>query len=220
MKQDIRYYLQKKISYSQYGEDLLIKALFENQPPGFYVDIGAHHPFRFSNTYIFYKEKWRGINIDPQPGTKKKFDFFRPKDINLEFGVASTEGVLTYYMFDEPALNGFSKDLSLSRHSTTKDGYHIIGTKDVPILRLDTILDKYLPVKTNIDFLTIDVEGLDLEVLKSNNWEKYRPTLVIVEEFGLNINKLANSVIYKFLTSLNYELVSKTMNSLIFKKSA
>lgn len=220
MKQDIRYYLQKKISYSQYGEDLLIKALFENQPPGFYVDIGAHHPFRFSNTYIFYKEKWRGINIDPQPGTKKKFDFFRPKDINLEFGVASTEGVLTYYMFDEPALNGFSKDLSLSRHSTTKDGYHIIGTKDVPILRLDTILDKYLPVKTNIDFLTIDVEGLDLEVLKSNNWEKYRPTVVIVEEFGLNINKLANSVIYKFLTSLNYELVSKTMNSLIFKKSA
>ena len=74
-------------SYSQEGEDLLLRRIFEHQKIGFYVDVGAHHPFRFSNTYLLYKRGWRGINIDAMPGSMRLFRKFRPRDTNIECGV-------------------------------------------------------------------------------------------------------------------------------------
>ena len=80
------------ISYSLQGEDMVLKELFADKNQGFYVDVGAHHPFRFSNTYLFYKKGWRGINIDAMPRSMELFDKFRPRDINIECGVASNGG--------------------------------------------------------------------------------------------------------------------------------
>ncbi|MFA7355121.1 MAG: SAM-dependent methyltransferase, partial [Sulfurimonadaceae bacterium] len=71
-------------SYSQEGEDMILRRLFEQQPNGFYVDVGAHHPKRFSNTYFFYKKGWRGINIDAMPNSMELFNKIRPRDINIE----------------------------------------------------------------------------------------------------------------------------------------
>jgi len=70
-------------SYSQEGEDMILRRLFEKQLTGFYVDVGAHHPKRFSNTYFFYKQGWHGINIDAMPGSMKLFEKIRPRDILL-----------------------------------------------------------------------------------------------------------------------------------------
>lgn len=81
-------------SYSQEGEDLLLSRIFGDKKDGFYIDVGAHHPFRFSNTYLLYKRGWRGINIDAMPGSMKLFNRFRPRDINIECGVASGGGEL------------------------------------------------------------------------------------------------------------------------------
>lgn len=78
--------------YSQEGEDLLLSRILGDKKDGFYVDVGAHHPFRFSNTYLLYKQGWRGINIDAMPGSMKLFNRFRPRDINIECGVASGGG--------------------------------------------------------------------------------------------------------------------------------
>lgn len=75
-------------SYAQQGEDLILREMLAYAQSGFYVDVGAHHPFRFSNTYLFYKQGWRGINIDAMPGSMKLFDRFRPRDINIQCGVA------------------------------------------------------------------------------------------------------------------------------------
>ena len=82
---------ERQASYSQEGEDRILQRLFENQTPGFYVDIGAHHPRRFSNTYIFYKQGWRGINVDATPGSMFLFRVFRKRDINLEIAVDATD---------------------------------------------------------------------------------------------------------------------------------
>lgn len=79
-------------SYALQGEDLILREFFEYAKNGFYVDVGAHHPFRFSNTYLFYQSGWRGINIDAMPGSMKLFNRFRPKDINIECGVAFNGG--------------------------------------------------------------------------------------------------------------------------------
>lgn len=94
-------------SYSQEGEDLILNRLFANKDKGFYIDIGAHHPYRFSNTYLFYLNGWTGINIDAMPGSMTPFKSKRPKDINLEVPILDKEGIMTYYQFNEPALNGF-----------------------------------------------------------------------------------------------------------------
>lgn len=96
-------------SYSQEGEDLVLARIFEELriTKGFFVDIGAHHPARFSNTNYFYRRGWRGINVDALPGTKKLFQRKRPRDITIECGVGSQEGVLKYFVFNEPALNTF-----------------------------------------------------------------------------------------------------------------
>ena len=102
------------LSYSQEGEDLILNRFFNNKENGFYVDVGAHHPRRFSNTYSFYKKGWRGINIDALPGSMVAFNKERPNDINLEIGISKKESELLYYMFNEPALNTFSETEAVS----------------------------------------------------------------------------------------------------------
>jgi len=96
-------------SYSQEGEDMILSRLFGNQQAGFYVDVGAHHPMRFSNTYFFYKKGWNGINIDAMPDSMKLFNKFRPRDINIEKPVSDKKQILTYYAFNESALMVFLK---------------------------------------------------------------------------------------------------------------
>ena len=99
-------------SYSQEGEDMILRRLFEKQKTGFYVDVGAHHPKRFSNTFFFYKKGWSGINIDAMPNSMRLFNEIRPRDTNLEIPISDKKQKLKYYMFNEPALNGFSKELA------------------------------------------------------------------------------------------------------------
>lgn len=171
---------------------------------------------RFSNTYMFYKKGWNGINIDAMPGSMKIFNKQRKRDINLEMAISDKEEILTYYMFNEPGLNGFSKELSIERDSS-KD-YEIIGQKEIKTLPLSKILDKYLPKKQKIDFMNIDVEGLDFQVLKSNNWDKYKPDFILVEIGKRTIDEVLSDPVYKYLINKNYVLVTKTYRTCIFKR--
>lgn len=203
-------------SYSQEGEDMILKPFFNDIEirKGFYVDVGALHPFRFSNTACFYKLGWSGINIEPTPSAIDLFTEYRKRDINLNLGVAEESTEMTFYCFDEPALNSFSKDLSEQRASTTN--YKIIDKKKIQVKPLRVILDEFIPKGQKIDFLNIDVEGLDLQVLRSNDWEKYRPDFVLCEDI-LDFESLPASQVYKFLMEREYLLVAKTLRTLIFK---
>ena len=182
---------------------------------GFYVDIGAHHPYRFSNTLYFYQKGWRGINIEPTPGAIKTFNIFRKRDININIGISSKRDKLTFYCFNEPALNGFSKELSEERSRSSKV-YKIIEEKEIETYPLAEVLDKHLPQGQKIDFFSIDVEGLDLQVLKSNNWDKYKPTYIMVED-KVDFTNLSDSKVYTYLEERGYEMVAKTMRTLFFK---
>ena len=188
-----------------------------NKMGGFYVDVGAHHPFRFSNTYYFYKKGWKGINIDATPGSMVQFDKYRPRDINLEIPIANNNQKIDYYIFDEPALNGFSATLSKNRDKNTP--YKIKTIVKLKTQKLSQVLDKYLPMGTVIDFLTIDVEGYEQAVLTSNNWVKYQPKFILVEILFSRIDNVQNSQIYKFLTKKQYSLIAITGRTFIFKKT-
>lgn len=201
-------------SYSQEGEDMILRRIFEKQKTGFYVDVGAHHPKRFSNTYYFYKKGWRGINIDAMPGSMKFFQKIRARDINLEVAISNKKQELTYYMFNEPALNSFSKPLSKERDG--KEEYKVYKEIKIKTLTLEEILDNYLPKDIKIDFLSIDVEGLDFQVLKSNNWYKYKPYVILIEALDFSFDNPRNSKICRFLIGKKYHLLAKTFNTLIF----
>jgi len=99
----------ENFSYSVEGEDRVLSCLLEFKKSGFYIDVGAHHPIRFSNTYLFYLKGWNGLNLDAMPGSMKLFEDIRPRDINLQIPISSKKQILKYYLFNEPALNTFSE---------------------------------------------------------------------------------------------------------------
>ncbi len=202
-------------SYSQEGEDMILRRLFDRQKTGFYVDVGAHHPFRFSNTYYFYKLGWKGINIDAMPGSMASFRRFRARDINLETAISNNGETLTYYVFNEPALNSFSRELSKERQ-IGNNNYFIERETRLETFKLAEVLDRYLPANTRIEFLSIDVEGLDLEVLKSNDWDRYRPKVILVEILGSSWSDIESNEIALLLRRYDYVVFGKAFYTVLF----
>jgi FkbM family methyltransferase len=212
LKQNLLGYHRK--SYAQEGEDLILSRFFEGKPQGFYIDIGAHHPFRFSNTYFFYKKGWRGINIDAMPGSMDIFQQKRPKDINLEAAISDVPSLLTYYAFEEPALNTLDPQ-GYALH--TASGSKLLFKKEIKTQRLDEILEKHLPPNQAISFMSVDVEGHDLQVLQSNNWQKFRPSFVLAEVLSKNVKEVLEDKVTVFLEQQGYTLVAKSVNTCFFK---
>ena len=202
-------------SYSQEGEDMILRRIFAEQSTGFYVDVGAHHPRRFSNTCYFYLRGWRGINIEPNPDAIRAFRRARSRDINLEFGIAEQASTLTYHMFDEPALNTFDDELAAGRVATT--ACREIATESISVRRLDKVLEEYLPTGITIDFMNVDVEGFDLEVLRSNEWSLYRPCYVLAEALETSLHTVESNSVYAFMLENGYVLYAKTRNTLFFR---
>jgi FkbM family methyltransferase len=223
IKPAAKLYLQKRYyhldrqahpSFSQMGEDMIVRKLFERNQSGFYVDIGAYHPKQFSNTYYFYIQGWRGITIEAMPGSSEEFKSIRPRDKHIEIGISDKKQKIPFYIFDQPALNTFSKSHALQQQKKT--GYKIIKQIQVKLERLDTVLEKNIPAHTEIDLMSIDVEGMDLAVLFSNNWKKFLPKVIIVEDATFSILNPQKSKIYTFLIKKGYKLVGITDVSLVF----
>ena len=201
-------------AYAQEGEDILLNRIFNNKSEGFYIDIGAHHPKRFSNTYLFYKKKWKGLNIDAMPGSMRAFSKKRPRDINVELAVMEQRGIATYFKFNDPALNGFSEQISLARNGFL--GHVIEDRIEIEGQPLFEILNQYMPKDSLIDFMTIDVEGMDFEVLRSNDWSRYRPKLVLVEILVSTLEDILLHPIYSYMKLQGYTIHAKTLNTVFF----
>lgn len=158
-------------TYAQYGEDAVLLELCKDISHGRYVDIGAHHPYRYSNTYLLYKKGWHGVNIDPNPHTIALFNKARPDDRNICSGVGRA-GMLTYYRFSDPAVNTFKKEEA--EKWKRKVFLKFLGTTEVEIKPLSKL------VQGEMSVLAIDAEGMDLEVLQSYNWKQY-PKVIVIE---------------------------------------
>ena len=207
------FYMTK--SYSQEGEDIILSRYLDSVEKGFYIDIGAHHPKRLSNTYQFYKRGWNGINIDPMPGSMKPFNRFRKRDINLEIGISTNSEELNYYIFNEKALNTFSE--KNAKIWSEKPPYKIKNIIKTKTTQLKHIIEQNINNNQKIHFMSIDVEGYENQVIDSNDWKKYRPFFILLEDH-LAVNANFNNIeIVKKMDSLGYELVSKLYYTLIFK---
>ena len=193
-------------SFSSAGEDMILRHIIgSDKQDGFYVDVGAYHPVLFSNTYFFYLHGWRGINVEARPGSRELFDRVRPKDINLEVGISGERGELTYYFIGEDStMNSFSRDFL--------EHLGVLGQVrreiPVPVLPLSEVLARHLAAGQVIDFMSVDVEGHDAEVLASNDWGRFRPRFVVVEDKEVEAEK---SEIVRLMGGYGYEVCARNV---------
>ena len=173
------------------GEDLEVIKIFKNIDNGFFVDIGCYHPLQLSNTYLLYKKNWRGINVDLSEFSIDLFNSIRSEDININSAVSSSEGQVTYY---------FQKKISqlgtLKIDEAKKRMQGDIKEKQMKSQRLTTIINNTRYNNRKIDFLNIDAEGSDFDVLNSLDFNIYRPKLICIE---IHEKDTDNSEINKFL---------------------
>jgi len=192
------FFKNARLSYAQSGEDMILDTIFCNVKNGFYIDIGANNPWVQSNTCFFYKKGWRGINIDALPGTKLIFDKYRSRDINIEAAIDNKERDLQYFMFHSSFYNTFNE----AKVEKIKQYSPLRGIKNIKTVPLSMLLQELdIP---DIDFLSCDVEGMDINVLSSNDWEKWRPKIIITEYFHDGIDKIKQNEVYRLLTGHKY----------------
>ncbi len=196
-----------RVYFSQYGEDVFLLEYFQGQQNGFYVDVGAYHPVMYSNTYSLYRGGWRGINIEPDPVKRALFQKFRPQDRTLSLAISDTEGTATFAMGEE--LSGIVDDNYF--HQVHLGTMQRIQVQTKP---LRDVLDQHIrPIGRCLDVLSVDCEGHDEVVLGSNNWDKYRPLIVLCEAFDTS----GAHRLEVLLTQQSYRRIATCGPTLIFE---
>lgn len=164
-------------SYAQNHEDVLLSRLFPTGLTGFYIDIGANDPIENSITKHFYDSGWHGVNVEPASGPFARLAVERPRDVNLNIGVSDQPGTLTFHEFPPESSGG-------STFSAGQAEWHFNSgipstPRPVEIKTLAEVCEEH--VSGEIDFLSVDVEGLERQVLSGADWKRWRPRVVVVE---------------------------------------
>jgi len=203
-----KYFIKKK-SYAMDGEDLAIDQYIEKKEKGFYVDIGAHHPIHRNNTQLLFNRGWEGINIDVNQFSIDLFNFLRPDDLNLLTAISDQEGEITfYYQKKFSQLNTTDKNIAHG-HFNGNFNERLVKCQSIHNILINS---KYKEVK--IDFLNIDVEGAEMKVLRTLNFEIYDPKLICIEILGYrDLDSMEREIrikddeIYRYLIEKNYKKV-------------
>ena len=199
--------------YGQSGEDTILWRLFKSKPKGFYVDVGAHHPRKFSNTYLLHRYRnWTGVNID---ATQESIDAFvaeRPNDINICSAVSKTRGQVQLRLTSGGARNTISDQRA---QSVVDHGIEIREERSVSSEPLADLLARVLVANQRIDLMNVDVEGMDLEVLQSNDWDRFRPGVIVIEDLDFR-SQNGRTPISDFMTGQGFALLSHLYDTSIY----
>jgi hypothetical protein len=204
-------YLNK--SFSQNGEDLAVERLMEDHPTGRYIDVGAHHPFRFSNTALLSLKGWTGTNIDPNPSSIIDFRLARPHDNNICAALGSANSISNYYEFEESALNTFSEDM-VRKHSNQ-------GISPCKVTKTQVINSKHFLEETftpDTFFFSIDAEGMDIEILQDLDFKNFYPCWIVIENQFLSMQEFEEFILNNSFLR-NYQTKGLVGNSIILCSS-
>lgn len=213
----------KKNYFSFSGVDIIVQNIFRNQKNGYYIDVGCQHPIKNNNTYLLHKKGWSGINIDLDKDNINLFNSSRPYDHNVNIAASNKINEVDLFFFHKKSpINTIDKKTSQFQKA------QISSIKKIKTNTLDNIIESSKYYNKKFDFLSIDVEGHELQVLEGLDFNKYSPNVLVVEYLDLDVSKLEvknlnieniiNTEIYKFLISKNYTLVNCIYSDLIFIK--
>lgn len=213
----------ERISYSQCGEDCIIDFLFMwlGITNVSYLDIGAHHPTWLSNTYFFYRKGNSGILIEPDIDLCPNLGKIRPRDkvLNIAVGLDGIDSIPLYIMSSR-TLNTLDEAQAMALDASGDD--KIEAVRNVQRMGINTLLETYFP-SAKPNFVSLDIEGLDLKLLQTWDFERYRPEVFCVETLTYtknNTEKKLDSII-KHMQSVDYILYADTfINSIFVDKAA
>lgn len=207
----LKIYRNKKpsVHFGEFAEDVFINRLLKNVDKGFYVDVGCYHPFKGSLTAKLYEKNWHGINIDISKTSIDLFKIVRKKDINLNLAISNFDGE-TYYYENSP-IN--QQNSLIQKHEDQQK-------KKIKCLKLNSVLIKYNI--SSFEYLNIDVEGGELDVIKGIDLKKFTPILVTIENNDLLPEDYYNNDVYKILKNNDYIFINKigVTNFFMYKKFA
>jgi FkbM family methyltransferase len=209
-------------SWSQCGEDLILRFLFDllhiARPS--YIDIGAHHPWYYNNTYLFYRQGAHGVNIEPDPSLHASLCRGRPRDVNLNIGIGPHAAELDFYVMSSRTLNTFS--VSEARKYVEEHGLNIVETKQIKVQTFAQTVDTHLGHTP--DLVSLDVEGLELDILRSIDFAQYRPHVFCIETLSYEGGKgsgVKNAEIHALMLQNEYKMYADTyINSIYVAQSS
>jgi hypothetical protein len=206
---------QMRVHWGQSGEDAVLHRMFGSRRNGFYVDIGAHHPRRFSNTYMFHRfREWRGLNVDASMEAIEAFRKERPNDVNVCALIGEGTEKLKFTEFTSAKARG-SADPHLTKQAAGVS--EVLSVTEMYPTPLAKLLDDYLPAGTEISLMNVDIEGFDLQALKTNDWTKYRPEVVCVEDFDY-LRQDRATPIARFMVDVGYRCFSHCYDTSIYRR--
>jgi FkbM family methyltransferase len=191
-------------SFSQAGEDLIVRFFFQVRGIGkiTYLDIGAYDPIELSNTYYFYRRGYRGVLVEPNVSLCEKLRAVRPEDTTLVAGIADTTAKeADYYIMTQSGLNTFSKDEADHQTEVTKGQISVKEVIKMPLLNINDVMIKHF--RDAPTFLSVDTEGLDLAILKSINYDRFRPNVICAETLVSSTTKMRPEI-PEFMASRGY----------------
>ncbi len=210
-----------RISYSQSGEDLIIRQIFTalGLDRITYLDLGANHPTRFSNTYLFYSNGSSGVCVEPDPTAQPLFRKWRGRDMLLTCGVGLEEGEADFYIMTTNTLSTFSKE-----EAERYQGYgsqKITRVVKLPLKPVNAILEQYFEKCPNL--ISLDIEGMDFQILQSLDLDKWRPEVFCIETLTYTEDKTERKLeeIMEYMQSRDYLVYGDTFINTVFvdKKS-
>lgn len=207
-----------RFSYSHYGEDLIVLHLLRDKvlrgEPGVYVDIGAFDPAFFSNTLLLHQHGWKGVNVDPNAAQIEKFRRSRPADVNLRAIVSGAARPVVYLEYPTGGTNRLVDPDETRLENVAGEP----PTRTVPMttVTLTDIFSAHLPPGVEVDFLNIDCEGEDLEVVRGLDWSRWSPQVIAIEAY----NDEGRAAVTDFLIGRGYTPVGQYLLTLIFVRSA
>jgi FkbM family methyltransferase len=201
-----------RLSYSQFGEDITAANLLRNVRFGFYVDIGAHHPLRHSNTALFHIKGWQGVNVEPMSQSLRAFRRFRPHAINVRAAIHREADSVTLYKF-RGGLSNTTVEKRAEGMGASKD---IVGEEVVPALSLNDVFERHVPEGVHVNYLTVDIEGYDTEAILAFDLDRYRPDVVCIEIHRPDMMALGKNVVVRYMSDRGYQLYAINVFSFTF----
>lgn len=206
-------------SYAQFGEDFIIANIFEMlgiaNPT--YLDVGAHHPLNCSNTALLYARGSRGLNVEANPNLIAAFQALRPDDVNLHLGVGLTSGVLDFFMIDAWSGRNTFDRATAEAFVRAHPAFQISRVIPVPVMTLSDIVSQHCAGRFP-DFLSIDVEGLDYDILAATAFDSDRPS-VICAELVSGGDRSDSERMIALLTERGFLPYVRTVGNIIFLRS-